>query len=355
MKASEVEFSVGVEEELQLVDPETHGLTPIAADVIERIELPEGRVGHEAYAAQVELRSPACVDAGAVHAALAQNRGAAVAAGATLMGTGLHPTDGWGASEIVDEPRYAEVGKSMRDLFGRTPEAALHVHIGMPDAETAIRVFNGLRRHLPLLIGLAANSPWWFGRDSGLASARWALVRSYPGRGIPPAFDSWDHYEEHLKRVEAAGGPADYTLVWWDIRPHPRLGTIELRELDAQASLDDATALAALAQALARREAEAPGADLPPAEAIGWSCFRAARDGLDAEILHEGRLTAVSAAARELAMELDLPELERLVARGGGAARRRAAHVRGGVEELLRELVAETAVGPPETRAEQRP
>ena len=116
------------------------------------------------------------------------------------MGVGLHPTATWGASDTVDKPRYHEVARSMRDLFGRTPEAALHVHVGMPDPETTIRVFNGLRRHLPLLIGLAANSPWWFGHDSGLASARWAVVRSYPGRGIPPAFESWDHYLDHLHR-----------------------------------------------------------------------------------------------------------------------------------------------------------
>ena len=174
------------------------------------------------------------------------------------MGAGLHPTAAWGEAEIVDKPRYHGIGESMRDVFGRTPEAALHVHVGMPDADTTIRVFNGLRRHLPLLIGLAANSPWWFGHDSGLASARRAVVRPYPGRGIPPAFDSWDHYLDHLKRLEESGGPSDYTLVWWDIRPHPRLGTVEIRELDAQAGVDDAVAIAALTQALARREAEAP-------------------------------------------------------------------------------------------------
>ena len=124
--------------------------------------------------------------------------------------------------------------------------------------ETAIHVFNGLRRHLPLLTGLAANSPWWFGRDSGLASARWALVRSYPGRGIPPAFESWDAYLEHMAQLGPRAAPPDYTLVWWDVRPHPRLGTVEVRELDAQASLDDVAAITALTQALARREAEAP-------------------------------------------------------------------------------------------------
>jgi carboxylate-amine ligase len=343
-------FRVGVEEELQLVHQGTFELTPIAADVLARIGLPEGRVGHEAYAAQIELRSPPCADAAELRAALGENRAAAAQTGATLMGTGLHPTDTWDDSDIVDNPRYAEVAESMRDLFGRTPEAALHIHVGMPDPETTIKVFNGLRRHLPLLIGLAANSPWWFGRDSGLASARWALVRSYPGRGIPPAFDSWDHYEEHLGRVEEAGGPADYTLVWWDIRPHPRFGTVEVRELDAQASLDDAVALAALTQALARREAEAPAADLPPAEAIAWSCFAAARDGFGAEILHEGRLVRLADVARELATALKVPEVDELLGRGGGAKRRRDAHARGGTTEMLHDLVDETGA-----RAEQSP
>ena len=330
-------FRVGVEEELHLVDPNTGELAPIAANVLSRIDLPDGRVGHEAYAAQLELRSPPCADAAELRSALEENRAAAVSAGATLMGAGLHPTDTWDDSDIVDNPRYAEVAESMRGLFGRTPEAALHIHVGMPDPETTIRVFNGLRRHMPLLIGLAANSPWWFGRDSGLASARWALVRSYPGRGIPPAFESWDHYEDHLGSVKTAGGPSDYTLVWWDIRPHPRFGTVEVRELDAQAPVEDAVALAALTQALARREAESPAAELPPAEAIGWACFRAARDGL----------AAVEDGARELAVTLDLPELEDFLARGGGAQRRRDAQARGGTDEMLRELVAETA-----TRAE---
>jgi glutamate---cysteine ligase / carboxylate-amine ligase len=336
------EFSVGVEEELHLVDPATHELVPAAADVLAGLDLPAGRAGHEAYAAQIELRTPPCADAAEVRSTLAENRAAAEEVGATLMGIGLHPTDPWEPSDIVDKPRYHEVAESMRDLFGRTPESALHVHVGMPDEETAICVFNGLRRHLPLLTGLAANSPWWFGRDSGLASARWALVRSYPGRGIPPAFESWDAYLDHMARLEVSGGPSDYTLVWWDVRPHPRLGTVEVRELDAQASLDDVAAITALTQALGRREAEAPASELPPTEALDWACFRAARDGLDAEIQHEGRLMPLREAARAVASELGVPEVDELLARGGGATRRREAHARGGMPEVLRELVEET-------------
>jgi carboxylate-amine ligase len=337
------DFTIGLEEELQLVDPRTHELSPSAPDVVAAAGGPPGAVGHEAYAAQIELRSGVCADAHAARGDVAAARAAAAAAGATLMGVGLHPTDAWGDSPLVDMPRYREVGEAMRDVFGRTPESALHVHVGMPDPGTAIDVFNGLRRHLPLLIGLCANSPWWFGRDSGLASARWALVRSYPGRGVPPTFPDWGAYEEHLEALARAGGPPDYTLIWWDIRLHPRLGTVELRELDAQSSLDVVAAVAELVQGLARREAEAPERDLPPAEAIAWSCFRAARDGLDAEILHDGRLMPLRAAAAAAAEATGAGEIGRVLASGGGAARRRAAHARGGTRAMLAELVAETA------------
>lgn len=339
------DFTIGLEEELQLVDPRTHELAPDAVEVLAAIDAPAGSTGHEAYAAQIELRSGVCADAGDARRDLAARRAAAAAAGATLMGVGLHPTDAWGGSDLVDEPRYRAVRDAMRDVFGRTPEAALHVHVGMPDPECAIAVFNGMRRHLPLLIGLCANSPWWFGRDSGLASARWALVRSYPGRGIPPTFADWGAYEEHLELLAGAGGPPDYTLIWWDIRLHPRLGTVELRELDAQSSLEDVAAVAELVQGLARHEAEAPARDLPPAEAIAWSCFRAARDGLDAEILHEGRLMPLRDAADAAVRTTGAGEATRLLASGGGAARRRAADARGGTAEMLAELVAETAAG----------
>ena len=141
------------------------------------------------------------------------------------------------------------------------------------------------------------------------------------------------------RRPRTGGGPSDYTLVWWDIRPHPRLGTVEIRELDAQSSLDSVEGIAALVQALARREADAPRRrELPHEEAIAWSCFRAARDGLDAEVLHEGEVVPVRLALAGLGV----PEVLPLLAEGP-AARRRAAHARGGPEEMLRELVEETA------------
>jgi carboxylate-amine ligase len=235
----------------------------------------------------------------------------------------------------------------MRGLLGRTPEAALHVHVGMPDADAAIRAFNGLRAHLPLLIGLAAGSPWWFGHDSGLASARFFLTRSYPGRGVPPAFHDFADYADCVERLSRTGGPEDYTLLWWDVRPHPKLGTVEVREMDVQASVDDAAALAALVRALARDEVErATTAEPPSRDAIAWSSFRAARDGLDAEILDDGRLVPLRDAARDLLGRLPsepaLEGVERILRDGNAADRQRAAHAEGGMPALLRGLVDAT-------------
>lgn len=343
------DFTLGVEEELLLVTADSPwALSPEAAVVLERAPLSADFAGHEAYAAQVELRSPAVADAAAAVAALGRARSAMRGAGATLLGAGLHPRAALGEAELVATPRYEQVRSEMRGLIERTPEGALHVHVGAPDRETAIVVFNGLRQWLPLLQALSANSPWWFGRDSGMASARWAMVRAYPGRGVPPAFADYAQYEELVALARHAGGFRDYTHLWWDVRPHPRHGTVELREMDAQSSLEDVAALAALVQRLARREAEVPRIRHLPAEAIGWSLFRAARDGLQAEVLDgDGavRPAAVIAAeqVRELGADGGLEPLERLLAGGGGAARQRRAARAGGAEELLERLVARTA------------
>ena len=119
----------------------------------------------------------------------------------------------------------------------RTPDCALHVHVGMPDPETAIRVCNGLREYLPLLEALAANSPFWHGRDSGFASARRILRRGFPRVDIPSAFRDFAEYEEVVQAAMAAAEIDDYTFLWWEVRPHPRFGTVEVRAMDSQSSL----------------------------------------------------------------------------------------------------------------------
>ena len=347
------EFTVGVEEELFLVDPQTHALAPLAADVLARIDAPRGAAVHEAFTSSVELRSPPVRHAAEAADALASLRSAARATGATLMACGLHPANEHGATELVDAERYRRVEQDMRSLIRRAPECALHVHVGMPSADIAIRTFNGLRAWLPLVAGLAAGSPFWFGADSGLASARAAIVRAYPGRGVPRAFADVEDWERTVEASLTAGGLDDVTRLWWDIRLQPRLGTLELREMDVQASLEDTGALAALVQGLALLEAEGGGTEPPPTEAIAWSMFRAARDGVEAAILHDGELKPLAQAARaavsavrprlrELGSDAPLDGVERIVAAGGGATWQRAAHARGGMTGLRAELVERT-------------
>ena len=336
-------FSVGLEEELLVVDSETLQLSHTADQVLERSTLPRERLDHEAFLAEMENRSSPVASVGEAVSELAEGREAAAAAGATLIAAGLHPDAELFDVELVQSERYERVERQMQGLIKRTPECALHVHVGLPDTDAAVAAMNGLRELLPLLHGLGANSPFWFGADSGMASSRAAVIRAYPGRGIPPVLDSWEDYLAALDAVRAGGGPTDHTMVWWDARPQPRLGTVELREVDVQSDLESAGALAALGRAIARRAVEAPPRSTAPEQALHWSSFRAARDGLDAEIYYDGGPQPLREVAARVLAELESadPELEgieKIVREGNGAARQRAAHERGGMPGLLRYL-----------------
>jgi carboxylate-amine ligase len=227
----------------------------------------------------------------------------------------------------------------------------------MPDAETAIRAFNGLRRHLPLLQALSANSPFRHGRDTGLASAREVTVRGWPRSGVPRAMRDFADFCAASTVLASAADVPDYTWFWWKLRPHPRLGTVEIRALDAQSSLDDLAGVVALAHCLARHEATSdPGPD-SPAEVLEEGAFRAARWGVAGrlpgpdgtlrgvpELLDEA-LALARPHARELGCEDELEGVRALLDSGGGAGRQRAAYAIGGMAKLLREITAVTMAG----------
>jgi carboxylate-amine ligase len=351
----QADFAIGVEEELILVDPATRALSHAGVEVLARMGEPDAAQGFahpDTYSALIELASPVAHDAGEGVAALGALRARVRAAGGTVIGAGIHPDGAFGDVVHVDEPRYHEIVEQLQGLIKRTPTCALHVHVGMPDAQTAIRVFNGLREHLPLLQALAANSPFWHGRDSGLATSRAQLFRGYPRAEIPRAFDSYDDYAEAAESVVAAGDLPDYTFLWWDIRPHPRLGTVEVRAMDSQSALWSAAGLAALAHGLARAEAHEPRRTWLSREVLMEASFTAARDGLRARLPMDGALRPVAEVARaalerarphaaELGSGDALEGIERILAEGNGADRQRAAHGRGGMPALLDLLVAE--------------
>lgn len=348
-------LTVGIEEELLLVEPATGKLSPVSERVLPRVRVEEGaQARHEVYAAEVELNSPVADDAGAAAGALARLRDGVREAGGTPMGVGIHPTGSFGDAPLVGLERYQRVGGSMRGLVGRTPDSALHVHVGMPDPETALRAFNALRAYLPLLQGLAANSPYWHGLDSGFASARSILVRSFPRSGVPRAFSDFTAYAMAVAQVVAAGELEDYTFVWWDLRVHPRHGTVEVRGMDAQSSLVTVAGLAALVHGLAAHAIEhAPGCS-PPQEALAESSFRASRDGLEATVLHDNAMVPLRELAsdalerarpyvREQGADGALEGVERVLREGGGADRQRRAFRRGGMSAVLDGLMSESA------------
>jgi glutamate---cysteine ligase / carboxylate-amine ligase len=348
------DFAIGVEEELILVDDAERGLSHRAADVLERMpgDRPAGEAKPDTYAAMIELATTVLRDAGESARALSQLRVLVRAAGATMIGAGVHPDGVFGDVVHFDAPRYHSIVDQVRGLLSRTPTAALHVHVGMPDAETAIRVCNGLREQLPLLQALAANSPFWFGRDSGLATARAVLFHGFPRSEIPRAFSSYDDYAATVEGVVAAGELPDYTFLWWDIRPHPRLGTVEVRAMDSQSDLRSVAGLAALVHGLALAEVDRPPGEWMARETLMEASFCASRDGLRARVPVEGSLRPVPEAARaalararpyadELGSADELDGIERILAEGNGADRQRAAYARGGMPALLERLVDE--------------
>jgi glutamate---cysteine ligase / carboxylate-amine ligase len=340
-------FTIGLEEELLLVDSGALELAHVADRVLPGMGMSRERADHEAFLAEIEVRSEPRASAGEAIADIAEGRAAVAAAGGTPMAVGLHPTARFGDVRLVESDRYRRVEGEMRGLIKRTPECALHVHVAMPSPDAAVAGLMGLREALPLIGALGAASPFWFGADSGLASARAAMIRAYPGRGLPPPLRDWEDYLEALDAIAAGGGPQDHTMVWWDARLQPRLGTVELRELDVQTGLEEAAGIAALVHGLARRAAEERLPQPAAAQALHWSSFRAVRDGLDAEVLFRGRLRPARDAVRELLDELKgddaLEGVERILRDGGAAERQRAIHAQGGMDALLRHLASETA------------
>jgi carboxylate-amine ligase len=342
-------LSLGVEEELLLVD-EHRALTAVAEAVLEAVEAPFAEhVSAEIFAEQIELKTGVCDGFEDVCRELAETRRAIRAAGFGLLPSGLHPAAKSERAQLVDKPRYAVVRDDFGDLL-RTPPCGLHIHVGMPDPETAIRVANAFCLYLPLLQALSANSPFREGVDSGNASSRTSVVRSYPRFQLPRQFRDYEEFRRVADQLIVAAGVNDYTYIWWDVRPHPRLGTVEVRAFDVQTEVTTSAAVAALIQAIAAKELDRPSAPGLYREALEESYFQATSHGLDAEILLDGEtpepareaghrvLESVGSYAGELGGAAALEEIERILREGNGADDQRRIERQSGMEGLLAHL-----------------
>ena len=265
---------------------------------------------------------------------------------------GMHPLASASETRNSRAARYRLIAETMRYLALREPTMALHVHVGVADPDDATRVLRRMRENVPLLVALAANSPFSQGRDTGFASARTVTFDGFPRTGLPRAFGSYDEYVSSIDVLIASRLVPDATHLWWDVRLQPALGTVEVRVMDAQSTVADVAPLAALIQSLARLELEGQ-ADRAPlsTEALAENRFRAARDGLGARLFapRRGDLAPARALlkrlvedchphAEALGCSAELEHVNRLIAANGAIRQRIWVGADGDVRNLLLRL-----------------
>jgi carboxylate-amine ligase len=358
-------FSVGVEEELMIVDARSH-------DLVNGVELllshgSEQNVKPELLASVIEISTDRCDGI----PQLAQQLGAlrsevqarAAAHGLALGSAGTHPWALWEDQRVVARERYEGLVEALAIVVRQELLFGLHVHVGLDDPEAAIAVANGLRLYVPPLLALSANSPFWRGEASGLMSTRMPIFRQIPRVGIPPYYDGWDGFQERIEFMVKSGVIDDYSYLWFDVRPHPKLGTVEIRAMDAQTRAADTVALTALSQALVKQlyDRHMAGERMPqyPAELLDENKWLAARYGLDAELVDLPAAQRVSARdairrelptlrehAEELGSRAQLDAVEEMLERGNGAERQLAAFSAGAtLQGVMAQIVAQTAPG----------
>ncbi|MCF3180191.1 glutamate--cysteine ligase [Streptomyces polychromogenes] len=361
--------TIGVEEEFFLVDPDTRLIVPAGPAVAARAAGDAGdRATQEFALCQVEGRTRPCRSASELRLELEQARGALVAAaraeGARLCASGTAVLQEAGPAQVAEHPRYRAGLLQYRSMMDDFAVSALHVHVHLPDRELAVRTANHLRPWLPLLIAATANSPYHRGLDTGYASWRTVIRHRFPCLGPPPYAASWQEHERLAVTIAGTGAMLDARTPFWDLRPNPRLPTLEVRAMDVLPDLDDTVAFTVLLRALVRTAAARGRAGDPgprwEAEVLRAACWRAARDGWSGDAFHPatGRSRPVADIAGEL-VDLVRPALEeagdlheatglfdRLAGRGDGATRQRAWAAAGaGPAAVVDRLVAATARG----------
>ena len=352
-------YTVGVEEEFQLVDPASRGLTPAVEEV-----LAAGNgtklITSELSRSCVEMLSPVFASAADLARELPglrrEVRDLARSAGAEIVAAGAHPF-----SEPTEQPLTRGLhNKRVEEEMGwvaRTQAIyGLHVHVAVPDGDAAIRAINALSRHVPLLVALSANSPFWRGFDTRLGSTRIKVFEMFPRSGFPPAFRSWEDFEAHIGALVAAGSIPDYSWCWWDARPHQKFGTVELRSPDVQTDTSYTASLVALVQCLVVSAATEESLPLDPVY-NSENKWRAVRYGMDADFydfvagreirarqMARGLVEELRPVAHDLGCEEELIGILEIAELGTGAELQRAAFGKSGsLEGVVDYLIEHTA------------
>jgi carboxylate-amine ligase len=363
-------YTLGVEEEYMLLDGETFDLVQHIETVLAAVrgnEL-ETRVNAELMQSVLEIATPVCRTAGDVENALRQLRGyvGSIAREQRLRvgSAGTHPFSLFERQRITARDRYRNLIDQMQYVARRELIFGMHVHVAVDDPEKAIQVVNGLLAHLGQLLALSASSPFWRGEPTGLRSSRQTVFAAFPRSGPPPRFRNYADYAEVIGQLEKTGCIADYTHIWWDIRLHPRLGTVEIRICDAVTRMEEAVAITAFCQALVKHYCERyeRGEEIPSYHRILTSenKWLAARYGLEAPAmdLATGRRNRLPVAqlirrtlkdlephARELGSERELEGIKEILGRGNSADRQlRVFNANRDIVEVVREIADATEV-----------
>jgi carboxylate-amine ligase len=360
-------YTIGIEEELMIVDADSYELVNAIESLLEDArgaDTTAGEIKPELMESVLEIATrPAANTAEAgqqLRALRRQVHDIAARRGLTVGSSGTHPFALWEDQRIASRQRYRELVNALRFVARQELIFGLHVHVGLDDPDKAIHVANGMRVHLPVLLALSANSPFWRGDGTGMASTRLPIFRAFPRVGVPPSYRDWADYERQIEFMVSSGVMEDYTYLWYDVRPHPKLGTVEIRACDAQTRVEHTLGLAALIQAMVKELAEHfdEGKHLGeyPWQMLDENRWLAARHGLGGELVDlptSGRVATKALAqrlldrlrehAQDLGSAAELEGIDDLLARGNGAARQVVVYeANHDLREVMAEVVAAT-------------
>jgi glutamate---cysteine ligase / carboxylate-amine ligase len=354
-------YTVGVEEELMIIDADTLELANSIEGVLDGLAgtSTPGEVKPELMESVCEIATTPCEttrEAGMQLQALrSQVQQVAAERGLAIGSAGTHPFAMWEDQRIVSRPRYRDLVAGLQFVARQELIFGIHVHIGLDDPDKAIHVVNGMRVHMPLLLALSANSPFWRADSTGLLSTRTPIFRAFPRVGIPPRYEDFDDWSKRIRFMIESKVIEDYTYLWYDVRPHPNFGTVEIRVMDSQTRVEHTVALAALVQAMVKELAEhfEEGKKLSryPYEMLDENKWLAARHGLEGELVDLPKrdrvrtkdlvrrvMKRLSPHAEELGAADEFAGLEDLLDRGNGATRQQVVYE---ANHDLREVVAE--------------
>jgi glutamate---cysteine ligase / carboxylate-amine ligase len=366
--------SLGVEVELTIVDPHTGALVSAASEILG--ELGRGHPGrdhprakHELFESTIEVITGICETAAEAKrdlaATIGEVRDAASVRGLTLMSAGSHPFSHPYEQRVSPDPRYVTLVEEMQWMARRLQIFGVHYHVGARSAEKVIVIANAMQFFLAHLLALSASSPYWEGHDTGLASCRVKVFEGLPTAGLPPVIEDWADFEQFMHTLVSAEAISTIREVWWDVRPHPNFGTVELRICDAMPTLREVVAVGALAQCLVHRIDAQIDADIqvyiPREWTIRQNKWLAARYGLDAKLIVDDEGTRVTArdviadlieeldpTAGELGCSDELADVARILEVGPSYLRQREVVERGGtLVDVVHSLVEELATDEP--------